>query len=62
MGPKLRAAIWMALAIALGATPIFVLSFFPLKPLWLHVAVVVVLCIPGYFAIIAAAKNYPQQR
>jgi hypothetical protein len=52
----------MALAMALLATPILVLGLFPLKPLWLHVAVAVVLSAPGIYAIIAASKNYHKQR
>jgi hypothetical protein len=52
---------WMVLSMALVGAPIFVLGlFFPLKPLWLHAAVVVVLCIPGFFALMAATKSYRQ--
>jgi hypothetical protein len=62
MTPKTKAALWVALAMALYGVPMFVLNFFRLKPLWLHVVVVVVLCFPGIFAMMAAWKSYQQQR
>jgi hypothetical protein len=61
MGPKTRAAIWVALSIVLFAAPILVLGFIRLKPLWLNVTLVVVLCVPGIFAIMAAWKHYYQR-
>lgn len=61
MGPKTRAAIWVALSIVLLAAPMLVLGFIRPKPLWLHVTLVVVLCVPGYLAITAAWKHYSQQ-
>jgi hypothetical protein len=58
MGPKTRASIWVALAIVLYSAPMLVLGFIRPAPLWLHVALVVVLSVPGIVAMAAAWTNY----
>jgi pilus assembly protein TadC len=62
MGPKTKAALWVALAMALYGAPMYVLAFFPLKPLWLHVTLGLVLSTPGFLAMLAAWKNYHKAR